>query len=205
MSLSDLDETLSAREGMVEGPQTGGATGAVGAISAVDALVLARRSQFKLEVDGDDLAYEVPDYPAAYCIIDLLRPHKPGIVGLLLDERRAVVRWIADNFRSSPIGQCALCVGGKREDDPFVRVFVGEDQADLHAGCHPIWLSEQEAKARCALGIETPVGVIVERDVSLSALRLGHMPTRDVADPCSLQKSPPNVSSKGPRHEPRNI
>jgi hypothetical protein len=156
MNLSDLDETRLARDGMGESPQTGGVDGAVGATSAVDALMLARRSRFKLEVDGDDLAYEVPDHPVAYSIIDVLRRHKPEIVGLLRDERRAVVRWIADNFRSSPIGHCALCGGGKREDDPFVRVFVGEDRGDLHAGCYRAWVALRESEARAALSIDPP-------------------------------------------------
>jgi hypothetical protein len=44
-----------------------------------------------------------------------------------------------------------------RGDDPFVLVFVGKDRADLHASCHPEWVAKQEAEARVALGIETPV------------------------------------------------
>lgn len=148
MNLSARDSTNLAGQAAGEGRQTDGAASAV---SAEDALTLARRGGFKLEIDGDDLAYEVPDDPIAYSIIDILRQHKPEIVDLLRDERRAVVRWIAENFRSSLIGQCALCGGGKREDDPFVLLFVSEDRADLHASCHPIWLAEQEAKARAAL------------------------------------------------------
>ncbi len=148
------------------GPRTGGAAGVTGAISAADALRMARRSGFKLGVDGDDIAFEVPDYPTAYPIIDILRQHKREIVDLLREERRAVVRWIADNFRSSPIGQCALCADGKREDDPFVLVFVGEDRADLHASCHPAWVAEQEAEARVALVIERSVDVRPECDAS---------------------------------------
>ena len=153
MSLSDLDETFSGRQERGEGPQTGGVAGAIGAVSAVDALRLARRSGFRLEVDDDDLVYEVPDDPVASFIIGVLRRHKPQIVDLLRDERRAVVRWIAENFRSSPIGQCALCGGGKQDDNPFVLVFVGEDRADLHCSCHPIWLAEQEAKAGAGWGL----------------------------------------------------
>ncbi len=162
MNLSNLDETRLAREGMGEGPQTGGVAGASGAVSAVDALRLARRSGFRLEVDGDDLVYEVPDDPVASFIIGVLRRHKPQIVDLLRDERRAVVRWIAENFRSSPIGQCALCGGGKREDDPFVLVFVGQDRADFHASCHPEWIAAMEATARLALGIEKRADVSAE-------------------------------------------
>jgi len=165
MNLSGYETLLEGRR-MGEGPQAGGEAGVTGAISAADALRLARRSGFKLGVDGDDIAFEVHDYPIAHPVIDILRQHKPEIVELLRDERHAVVRWIADNFRSSPIGQCALCGVGKREYDPFVLVFVGEDRADLHASCHPAWLAEQEAEARVALGIETSVGIRPECDAS---------------------------------------
>ncbi len=144
MSLSDLNETALVEQGMGEGPQTGGAAGAAGAISAADALRLARRSGFELRFEGDELVYAAPDYPIAYSIIGILRRHKPEIVDVLRDERRAVLRWIADNFRSSPLGRCAHCGGGKREDDPFVLVFVGHDRADFHASCHPAWVAEQE-------------------------------------------------------------
>jgi hypothetical protein len=64
------------------------------------------------------------------------------------DERRALVRWMADNFRSSPSGVCAHCCGGSQSDDPFVILFVGEDRADIHASCYPRWLAEQESSAR---------------------------------------------------------
>ncbi len=165
MNLSDCESFLDG-QGRGEGPRTGGVAGVSGAISATDVLKLARRNGFKLGVDSDDIAFEVPDYPIAYPIIDVLRQQRTEIVNLLREERRAVVRWIADNFRSSPIGQCALCADGKREDDPFVLVFVGEDRADLHASCHPAWLAEQEAEARVALGIETSVDVRPECDAS---------------------------------------
>lgn len=151
MNLSARDLTNVAGQAAGEGRKTGGAAGVIGAVSAEDALKLARRGGFKLEIDGDFLAYEVPDDPIAHSIIDILRQHKPEIVDLMRDERRAVVRWIAENFRSAPIGQCAQCGGGKREDDPFVLVFVGEDRADLHAACYPIWRMNKEAEARVAL------------------------------------------------------
>jgi hypothetical protein len=147
-------ETQPASQGMGEGSRADGVAGVVGATSATDALRLARRNGYRLEVDGDDLAYEVPEDKIAYSILDALRSHKLRIVALLRDERHAVVKWIADNFRSSKVGQCALCGDGQREDDPFVVVFVGEDRAYLHASCHPPWLAEQEAEARKALGID---------------------------------------------------
>jgi hypothetical protein len=163
MNLSDCEAFMDG-QGRREGLRTGCVAGVSGAISATDALRLARRNGFKLGVDGDDIAFEVPDYPITYPIIDILRQQKTEIVDLLRDERRAVVRWIADNFRSSPIGQCALCGDGEREDDPFVLVFVGEDRADLHASCHPGWAAEQEAEACVALGIETSVDIRRERE-----------------------------------------
>jgi hypothetical protein len=135
MSFSATDKGRLGTQGTGEGRQTGGAAGAAGAVSADDALRLARHSGFKLEVEGNDLVYEVPEDPIAYRIIDNLRRHKPEIVGLLRDERRAVVRWIADNFRSSPPGVCAHCGGGSQSDDPFVILFVGEERADIHASC----------------------------------------------------------------------
>jgi hypothetical protein len=165
MNLSDYEAFMDGQRKR-EGPPTGGEAGVSGAISAADALRLARRNGFKLGVDGDELVYEVPDYPIAHPIIDNLRQYKPEIVDLLRDERRAVVRWIADNFRSSPIGQCVLCGDGRREHDPFVLVFVGQDQAELHASCHSAWVAQQEAEARVALGIETPVNIRPERDAS---------------------------------------
>jgi hypothetical protein len=171
MNLSDYDAFMDG-QGMGDGPRTGGVAGVSGAISAADALRLARRNGFKLGVDGDELVYEVPDYPIAYPIIDSLRQYKHEIVDLLRDERRAVVRWIADNFRSSRIGQCAQCSGGMREDDPFVLVFVGEDRADLHASCHPAWVAKQEAGARVALGIEIPADISAEHDASYIETRV---------------------------------
>jgi hypothetical protein len=115
---------------------------------------MARRSGFKLVVDGDDIAFEVPDSPIAYPIIDILRQQKPKIVDVLRDERRAVLRWIADNFRSSPPGVCTHCGDACQRDYPFVILFVGEDRADIHASCHPVWVAKQEANARAALGID---------------------------------------------------
>jgi hypothetical protein len=123
-------------------------------MNAAGAIRAARAVGVSVAVDGESLLLEAAAESSQSVLDDLAR-HKPQIVELLRDERRAVVRWIAENFRSSPIGQCALCGGGKRNDNPFVLVFVGEDRADLHSSCHPTWLAEQEAKASAALGIDT--------------------------------------------------
>ena len=140
------------------------------AVFAADELRPARIC-FRLKVDGDDLTYEVSEDPAAYSIIDILRPHKDKIIELLRGERRAVVRWINDHFQSSPVGQCVLCGSNGRENDPFVAIFVGENRADAHASCYPAWIAEQEAKARFALGIETPVDARAGRDASYVGTR----------------------------------
>ena len=136
--------------------RTGGVVGVVGAISAADALKLARRSGIKLDIDGGQVSLEWPDTSTAQAVIDLLRRLKPEVTELLSAERRAIVMWINDNFRPRPTGRCVHCAGGGRQHDPFVVLFVGDDRADVHTSCHPQWAAEQEAKARAALGIETP-------------------------------------------------
>lgn len=73
------------------------------------------------------------------------------------DERRALVRWMADNFRSSPPGFCAHC-GGSQSDDPFVILVVGEDRADIYASCYPRWLAKQEWGACVSIHSSSPPG-----------------------------------------------
>ncbi len=187
------DETSFVEHETAEGPKL---DGVAAADSAADALRLARCIGFRLKVDGDDLTYEVPEDPAAYSIIDILRSHRGKIVELLRSERCAVVRWINDHFQSSPVGQCVLC-GSDERDDPFVAIFVGEDRADAHASCYLAWIADQEAKARFALGIETPTVVSAGHDASLVALRAEGMLIRDHADPCCLPKSLAEYQPKG--------
>jgi len=127
---------------------------------------MARRSGFKLEVDGDDLAFEAPNLPRSHAILGALGSRKPEVVSLLREERRAVVRWINDRFQPSPLGQCAHCGCGGREGDPFVAIFVGENRADVHASCHPAWIAAQEVEARVALGVEMQVDGGVEPDAA---------------------------------------
>ena len=115
---------------------------------------MARRAGIRLGVDGEQVSLEWPDTSAAQALIDLLRRFKPEITDLLRAERCAIVRYVADHFRSSPLDRCAHCGGGSRQNDPFLALFVGDDRADIHASCHPEWIAEQEAKARIALGIE---------------------------------------------------
>jgi len=134
--------------------RTGGVVGAVGAISAADALRLARQTGIKLDIDGDQVSLEWPDTSAAQAVIELLRRFKPEVAELLSAERRAVVMWINDRFKSGPPGRCIHCGGAGRQDDLFVALFCGDDRADIHTSCHPRWLARQEALARAALGIE---------------------------------------------------
>ena len=109
------------------------------------------------------------DHKAAH-----VQPAVPAALAVeaLRDERRAIVRWVNDHFRSCLLGVCAHCGRGSREDDPFVTLFVGEDRADLHASCHPAWVAEQEAGARVALGIETPADISAEHDASYIETRV---------------------------------
>lgn len=124
-------------------------------MTAVEALNAARAVGIRLETDGDSLVLEA-EYAAPPQVLDMLRAHKPEVLGLLCDERRAVIMWINDHFQSSPLGQCIHCGRGSRKNDPFVALFVGDDSADIHASCHPEWIIEREAEARIALDIETP-------------------------------------------------
>lgn len=93
------------------------------------------------------------DSPPSSSVVDALRTHKDEVLDLRHGERWAIIKWINDHFKSSPPGICGYCGGDKRDDDPFVLVFVGEDRADFHASCHPIWLAEQEEKARVGLAL----------------------------------------------------
>jgi len=140
-------------------------------MSVAEALQAARADGIHVEIDGDSIVLEAELAPPAQ-MLESLRAHKPEILELLQAERRAVLRHIADHFQSSPLGQCAHCGGGRRANDPFVLVFVGEHRADFHASCHPAWVAEQEAKARVALGIEAPADVGAEHDASCIETRV---------------------------------
>jgi hypothetical protein len=123
-------------------------------VSAVEILRAAHDAGVKVIVDGDDLLIEAIS-PPPRSILDALRACKPEIIKTWHNERRAVIAWINDHFEASPIGECAYC-GGVTGGDPFIALSVGENQADIHASCHPAWLAQQEADARAALDIETP-------------------------------------------------
>ncbi len=134
-------------------------------MSALDVVRVARAAGATLSVDGGSLVIEADNRPPQE-VFDGLRAHKAEILELLREERRAIVMWINDRFKSSAPGRCAVCGDDSRVGDPFVAIFVGRDRADVHASCHPAWVAKQEAEARVALGIETPVGIRPESDAS---------------------------------------
>lgn len=157
-------------------------------MSAFDFVRIARAVGARLSADGPSLVVEAENPPPPQ-VLDMLRAHKPEILELLHAERRAVVRYVNDQFQSSPLGQCAHCGGGSRSGDPFVAIFVGENRADVHASCYPAWIAAEEARARVALGIEAPVDVAAERDAAVAKLRAEGLPIRDIAEPSGLPKS----------------
>jgi hypothetical protein len=77
--------------------------GVVGAISAADALRLARQTGIKLDIDVDQVSLEWPDTSAAQAVIELLRGFKPEVAELLSAERRAVVTWINEKFQARTV------------------------------------------------------------------------------------------------------
>ena len=131
-----------------------------------EALELARRHGVTVMLEGDSLRLEADVRRRTACSQILGRGKWDIVAALRLREdekRRAIVRWINDNFTSSPAGVCAQCGEGPRSEDPFVLVFVGDDRADVHASCHPAWRAEREAEARKALGFEVhPLAAIAE-------------------------------------------
>jgi len=134
-------------------------------VSAFDLVRIARAAGAKLSIDGGSLVLEADNRPPQE-VFDGLRAHKAEILELLGEERRAIVMWINNHFKSSAPGRCARCGDDSRLGDPFVAIFVGRDRADVHASCHPAWVAKQETDSRVALGIETPVGIRPESDAS---------------------------------------
>ncbi len=121
-------------------------------MSAAEALKAARTAGIALRLDGEDLELGAAA-PPPVAVLDLLSRSKAEIVHLLREELCAVMMWVNDHFQSSPPGICGHCAG-RREDDPFVLVFVGEYRADFHASCFGVWLEQQEEKARIALEVQ---------------------------------------------------
>ena len=115
-------------------------------------------------IDGDDLALEA-DAPPPLRLLAILGRGKRDIVGALrlraAEERRRILQWVNDPFASSPHGVCAHCGDGPRPEDPFVLLFVGTDRGEVHSSCHSIWITEREAEARKALGLDARRAVTI--------------------------------------------
>jgi hypothetical protein len=133
------------------------------AVTVDEALNLARSHGVKVVLEGDSLHLEA-DAPPPPRLLAVIGRGKWDIVAVLrqreAEERRRIVQWINDNFKSSPVGVCAHCGDGPRSEDPFVVLFVGNDRGEVHASCHPAWLDEREAEACRALRLEArpPIG-----------------------------------------------
>jgi hypothetical protein len=126
------------------------------AVTVTEALELARSQGVEVTLDGDDLVLKAEAAPPPGLLAILGRGKWDIVAALRLreaEERRRIVQWVNDHFRSSPASVCAHCGGGERADDPFVLLFVGTDRGEVHSSCHPTWLAEREAEACRALGI----------------------------------------------------
>jgi hypothetical protein len=126
-------------------------------VTVDEALKLARDCGVRVTLDGNDLALQA-DAPPPPRILAILGRGKWDIVAALrqreAEDRRRVVQWINNRFKSSPRGICAHCGEGARPEDRFISLFVGSDSGEVHASCHPVWRAEREAEARKALGLE---------------------------------------------------
>jgi hypothetical protein len=124
-----------------------------------EALRLARSYgvEVRLNDAGNGLHLEAVA-PPPHGVLALLGRGKWDIVAALrqreADERRRIVQWANDNFAASPPGVCAHCGDGLRSEDPFVVLFVGSNQGEVHANCHASWLADREKEARRALRLD---------------------------------------------------
>jgi hypothetical protein len=126
-------------------------------VTVTEALQLARSQGVEVTLDGEDLVLKAEVAPPPRLLAILGRGKWDIVAALRLreaEERRSIVQWVNNHFASSPPGVCAHCGEGERSEDPFVRLFVGNDRGEVHASCHPAWLAEREAEARKALGLE---------------------------------------------------
>jgi hypothetical protein len=126
-------------------------------VTVTEALELARLQGVEVTLDGDDLVLKAEAAPPPR-LLAILGRGKWDIVGALrlreAEERRRIVQWVNDHFASSPSGVCAHCGDGLRSEDPFVLLFVGSNQGEVHANCHASWLADREKEARRALRLD---------------------------------------------------
>jgi hypothetical protein len=133
-------------------------------VTVMEALQLARSQGVEVTLDGNDLVLRAEAAPPPGLLAILGRGKWDIVAALRLreaEERRRIVQWVNDHFASSPPGVCVHCGDGQRAEDPFVLLFVGTDRGEVHASCHPAWLSEREAEARKALGLEARPAVTI--------------------------------------------
>jgi hypothetical protein len=122
-------------------------------VGAVAGLEAACPTGLKIVVEDHELAHGALAL-LAQSVRNDLRPHKAEVFDVFHNQRRAIVAWINDHFKGSPLGECAYCGGVARTSDPFIALFVDQNRAEIHASCHPAWLAQQETNARAALGID---------------------------------------------------
>jgi len=133
-------------------------------VTVTEALQLARLQGVEVTLDGDELVLEAEAAPPPGLLAILGRGKWDIVAALRLreaEERRSIVQLVNDHFASSPHGVCAHCGDGPRPEDPFVLLFVGTDRGEVHSSCHSIWITEREAEARKALGLDARPAVTI--------------------------------------------
>ena len=129
-----------------------------------DVLRVAKSAGVHVLVEGYDLVLEHEADPPPN-LVAMLRHYKPELVSALRMRQAAqsslITQWVNDHFVSSPSGVCAHCGDGPRPEDPFVLLFVGTDRGEVHSSCHSIWITEREAEARKALGLDARPAVTI--------------------------------------------
>jgi hypothetical protein len=133
-------------------------------VTVTEALQLARLQGVEVTLDGDELVLEAEAAPPPGLLAILGRGKWDIVAAFRLreaEERRRIVQWVNDHFASSPHGVCAHCGDGPRPEDPFVLLFVGTDRGEVHSSCHSIWITEREAEARKALGLDARPAVTI--------------------------------------------
>ena len=129
-----------------------------------DVLRMAKCAGVTVLVEGYDLVLEHEADPPPN-LVAMLRHYKPELVSALRMRQAAqsslITQWVNDHFVSSPSGVCAHCGEGPRSEDPFVVLFVGNDRGEVHSSCHSMWMTEREAEARKALGLDARPAVTI--------------------------------------------
>jgi hypothetical protein len=123
-------------------------------VTVDEALEFARRHGVEVRLDGNDLALEADTPPPAGVLAIFGRGKRDIVTALRLreaEDRRRIVQWVNNHLTSSPTGVCAHCGEGPRPEDPFVLLFVGDDQGEVHSSCHSAWIADRESEARRAL------------------------------------------------------